>query len=472
MARIKKPPNYSRMTPDDLNVIRYLRQQGHSIREIAKSVPFSPKTIRLWLDKPSTDVKWQHKRASRLDAYQHEIENIIMDSQKYGKQSLNYLGAHQELLRRHPELSISYPAFCSFIRAHCTIVKEEQLAAIPLEHEPGEAQIDFFDAKYHKRGRLIDGHGFTVSFPYSDAKFVQVYPAENQECLFHALIKCFNFIGFVPRVILFDNASTAIIKVERNGRKVNPRYMEFASHYGFEARFCNPARGREKGSVERNNEVLRKRYLSPPPTLDDEEVFNTELLKTCLDALATTKHYKKGILKTDLFDEDRRASLYLPKAEFDERKTLRRKANNCALVHVRGCDYSTSDKHANKWLTVRIGAFTVEIFDDYGTPIWSHPRSYQKGSTTIAQSAYLDALMARPRANISSGNQPQGEMTCQDKTQIIETLSKTRPAMREEVLEDIMESESMTESPPNALFEIEPFTVTKDEYDNAIKGHS
>ncbi len=63
-------------------------------------------------------------------------------------------------------------------------------------------------------------------------------------------------------------------------------------------------------------------------------------------------------------------------------------------------------------------------------------------------------------------------MTCQDKTQIIETLSKTRPEMREEVLEDIMESESMTESPPNALFEIEPFTVTKDEYDNAIKGHS
>ena len=194
----------------------------------------------------------------------------------------------------------------------------------------------------------------------------------------------------MPRVILFDNASTAIIKVERNGRKVNPRYTEFASHYGFEALFCNPARGREKGSVERNNSVLRKRYLSPPPTIDNEESFNDFLLKSCLETLATTKHYKKAILKSDLFDEDRCSGLPLPRADFDERKTLRRKANNCALVHVRECDYSTSDKHANQWLTVRIGAFTVEIFDDYGTPIWSHARSYQKGSTTIAQDAYLD----------------------------------------------------------------------------------
>lgn len=145
----KKPPNYSRMTPEDLNVIRYLRQQGHSIRDIAKSVPFTPKTICRWLNTVSTDVKWRHKRASRLDPYQHEIEKLIMDSQKYGKQSLDYRGAHEELLQRHPELSISYPAFCSFIRQHCTIVKEDSLAAIPLEHEPGEAQIDFFDAKYH-----------------------------------------------------------------------------------------------------------------------------------------------------------------------------------------------------------------------------------------------------------------------------------------------------------------------------------
>ena len=34
------------------------------------------------------------KRASRLYPYQHEIEKLIMDSQKYGKQLLDYRGAH------------------------------------------------------------------------------------------------------------------------------------------------------------------------------------------------------------------------------------------------------------------------------------------------------------------------------------------------------------------------------------------
>lgn len=478
MSKKATTPNYDRMTPEALNAIRYMRQQGLSLREIAKAVPYSTKTIRLWLSRKSTDTKWKQRRASRLDIFKTEIEGIIVDSQKYGKQSLNYRGALRELRKRHPELDISYPAFCRFVREKCTVVKVETLSAIPLEHEPGEAQIDFFDAKYHKHGRLIDGHGFTVSFPYSDAKFLQVYPAENQECLFHALIKCFEFIGFVPRTVLFDNASTAIVKVEKSGRKVNPRYAEFAAHFGFDAQFCNPARGREKGSVERNNEVLRREYLSPPPTIDDEEAFNTAQLKTCFDTLSATTHYKKGVLKSELFAEDRRAGLPLPKAAFDECKTLRRKTNNCALVHVRGGEYSTSDKHANQWVTVRLGAFTVEIYDNYGEPIWTHPRSYQKGSTTIAQAAYIDAILARPRAKVAAGTEPkqEGEQSCLDKeNDIIRTLLNTRKASRNEVLEDILETENMTITNPlatkSALFEIKPYTVNKEDYDIAIKGH-
>ena len=71
----KKPPNYSRMTPEDLNVILYLRQQGHSIRDIAKSVPFTPKTICRWLNTVSTDVKWRHNwnRKVALGGPVHEI---------------------------------------------------------------------------------------------------------------------------------------------------------------------------------------------------------------------------------------------------------------------------------------------------------------------------------------------------------------------------------------------------------------
>lgn len=41
----------------------------------------------------------------------------------------------------------------------------------------------------------------------SGVSFVQIFPAENQQCLFEAMRNIFEYIGFVPRKILFDNAS-------------------------------------------------------------------------------------------------------------------------------------------------------------------------------------------------------------------------------------------------------------------------
>ena len=57
----------------------------------------------------------------------------------------------------------------------------------------------------------------------------------------------------MPHCGIYDNMKTAVDKV-RNGklRDVTARFAAMVGHYLFEAEFCNPASGWEKGQTEKN----------------------------------------------------------------------------------------------------------------------------------------------------------------------------------------------------------------------------
>jgi transposase len=59
---------------------------------------------------------------------------------------------------------------------------------------------------------------------------------------------------------------TAVDKVGRGKqRTVNKRFLAMVSHYLFEAEFCNPAAGWEKGQVEKNVRDARHRLWQGAP---------------------------------------------------------------------------------------------------------------------------------------------------------------------------------------------------------------
>jgi hypothetical protein len=48
-------------------------------------------------------------------------------------------------------------------------------------------------------------------------------------------------------------------------REETTRFVAFRSHYLFEASFCTPAKGHEKGGVEQENGRFRRRWWTPVP---------------------------------------------------------------------------------------------------------------------------------------------------------------------------------------------------------------
>jgi integrase len=60
------------------------------------------------------------------------------------------------------------------------------------------------------------------------------------------------------------SARTAVDKIGRGKeRQVNARFSAMVSHFLFEAEFCNPASGWEKGQIEKNVQDARHRLWQP-----------------------------------------------------------------------------------------------------------------------------------------------------------------------------------------------------------------
>jgi transposase len=57
-------------------------------------------------------------------------------------------------------------------------------------------------------------------------------------------------------------------------RQVNARFSAMVSHYMFEAEFCNPAAGWEKGQIEKNVQDARHRLWQPMPNFPSLAALN------------------------------------------------------------------------------------------------------------------------------------------------------------------------------------------------------
>ena len=107
---------------------------------------------------------------------------------------------------------------------------------------PGEAQVDFGEADFYEQGKLCRKKYLTVSFPYSNRGFCQVFGEETGECVCQGLKDIFEHIGGVARILVFDNATGVGRRVGDEIREAQ-LFQQLRAHYGFLVRFCNPNDG-------------------------------------------------------------------------------------------------------------------------------------------------------------------------------------------------------------------------------------
>ena len=393
------------LSMDDIKYIKRLYEKEElSIREIMRRTGYHYETVRKYLDMEDfNEPMYPPKESvSLLDPLKPIIDQWLLDDLKAPrKQRHTAKRVFERLQEEYPEQlevklrTVQY--YVSYKKKE--IYKSQQKARLPLYHPPGEAQVDFGHFSYiNNSGDMVDALKLTVSFPYSNQAYCQIFGGENQQCLLQGMRNIFEHIGKVPNRILFDNLSSAVAHMGNgHNRTLTDGFERFMAHYKFEAAFCNGAAGWEKGNVENKAGYERRNMFVPIPTILDFNQFNQSLFIAC-EKDAKREHYAKKISIESLFQEDLQEMLTINPVAYEIFLLEPRKTDNYAKVTFDNNLYSSSPRYAKENVYVKASSDKVWILNDSYEVIMEHPRLYGNGLESMKWLPYIDLMSRRPAA--------------------------------------------------------------------------
>lgn len=391
------------LTMSQINDIRDLSKKGYSISKISSLTGVDRKTVRKYLEQDDFSPKppVAKARTSIVTPYLDVITGWLEEDQKHWSKQRHTAKRIHERLQEEYGFEGSYDAVQKYVQKLRSDIQTK--ASQELVWEPGCAQVDFGEADFNEDTDCVRRKYLTVSFPYSNDGYSQVFGGETAECVCQGLFDIFNYIGGVPKLLVFDNATGV-------GRRVMDKVHEtelfsrFRAHYGFQIRFCNPYAGYEKGNVENKVGTTRRNLFVPVPTYHDIEEYNRTLLDQH-QKKAAEPHYRKGTVISELFDEDKKYFLPLPAKEFNVCRYDTYKADGYGKICLDGRHfYSTKPENHGRRVMVGIRAHYVDILEPDGSLLVRHARQYGKTRTDICDySTSLEMLSKNIGAWENSG---------------------------------------------------------------------
>mgnify|MGYP001765098830 CR=1 FL=1 len=391
-----------------LSIIRRWHLRDHlSIREIARRTGLSRNTVRKYLRSGAVEPKFKvPERSSRLDPYAERLSAWLrreMGRPRKQKRTLRQL--HADLVALGYDGS--YGRVAAFARAwRDDYRRQQQLSGrgtfVPLSFAPGEA----FQFDWSEDWAIIDGVRTKLQvahfkLSHSRAFIVRAYLLQTHEMLFDAHNHAFRVLGGVPRRGIYDNMRTAVDKVGRGKeRTVNARFLAMVSHYLFEAEFCNPAAGWEKGQVEKNVQDARHRLWQPVPQTDSLDALNLWLEQRCRALWQEIPHGTEPGTIADVW-ADEAESLMSMGRPFDGFVEYGKRVSPTCLVHFERNRYSVPASFANRPVSLRVYPDRFLVVAE-GQVVCEHQRiidrSHQLGITIYDWRHYLAVVQRKPGA--------------------------------------------------------------------------
>jgi len=376
--------------------------QGVSLREIAKRTRRDFRTVQKYAYRedwnPPVKLKMEPTDYPVLGKYIPVVNEWIEQDEKEPRKQRHTVSKIYSRLQKEHGYAGSYSSVRRYVALKREQMKKFREGFLPLEHPPGRAQVDFGKFKYYDAlGIPQKGYALIVSFPNSNAGWMQVYQSENQECLLTGLKRIFYHIGGVPTRVLCDNMATAVAKILKGKeRVVSDGFMRFMLHHRFAADFCNPASGNEKGNVENKVGYTRRNMLVPVPTITDWEGFNAKLLKLC-DEDMNRHHYERDVLIGELWEDEKKHLLSLPEYEYEVFRYEAFSVDKQGFITIDTVRYSLSPEMNGKTVQAKIFFNKIEAYYDRQL-IKTFVRSYEKGGEVCDWREYIPTLMKKPGA--------------------------------------------------------------------------
>jgi transposase len=390
----------------NVETIRKVRQahfrDGKGIREISRDLNLSRNTVRNIIRSSITDQKYERtvQPHPRLDTFIDRLSEMLLeDSEKPLRHRRSAQLLFEQVQRE------GFEGGYDAVRRYVGTRKRELGTAVvnayvPLEYAPGDAfQFDWSYEKVELGGVPIEVKIAQFRLCHSRKPFCIAYTRETLEMVLDAHIRAFEFFGGVCYRGIYDNLKTVVTKVLIGKDRIfNRRFQNLASHYLFDLVACTPAAGWEKGQVENQVGVVRKRFFAMRRRFASLEELNEWLAQECRNHAATAKHpERKDQTVAQVFAEEKSKLLALPASPFDGYHEIVSRVSPQLLITFDRNRYSVDAMAVGKTVSVRAYADRIVVVMDC-TVVGSHRRHLGRDKVIYDPWHYLTILEKKPGA--------------------------------------------------------------------------
>src|SRR5437764_1028893 len=342
------------------NEIVRRRQGGASVRRIARDLGLARETvdnvIRRWEaqrdggnGRPS-----RPRRPSQVDPFNDLI---------------------RELLARYPDITIVRvfeELRARGFRGGLTIVRERVLELRPpslrepvirFETPPGaQAQMDYssYDIDFTGEGRRRV-HLFSYVLGYSRRQYLRFVESQDLATTLREHIRAFEHLGGVARTCLYDNMKVVVLRHGDEGPLYNPKFLAFATHYGFTPRACRVRRGQTKGKVERPFHYVETSLLNGR-TFETLNHLNETALWWLAHVADVRELRESRQTPSQLHEVERPSLIPLPAQPYDVWPVTYRTVNAEGLITYRQNGYSVPWRQIGSIVPVRVTETEVIVY--------------------------------------------------------------------------------------------------------------
>jgi transposase len=342
--------------------------EGLSANQIAGELAMDPRTVVKWLARERFSQRKASPRASKLDPFKAEIARLL--------ESHAFTAAQILVRLREQGYTGGYSIVKDYVRA---IRPPKRTAYLTLAFAPGEcAQVDWgcygSVAVGNTRRRLSF---FAMVLCYSRMLYVEFTVSQSLEHFLAGHQNAFDFFGSVPKKIMVDNLKSAVLRrILGRPPVLNPRYLDFANHYGFAIAPCNVGRGNEKGRVENAVGYVKKNFLAGLEIPDFAAL--GPAVRNWLETVANVRiHGETRKKPLELFEAEKACLRPLPVNAFDIATVSPQRASSQFRITCDTNRYSVPAEYAGRSLTVKTDPERICVYAGEKL-IARHPRSYER----------------------------------------------------------------------------------------------
>lgn len=367
----------------EAEIVRLVLAEKWPVGTVAKQLGVHHSVVRRVLSQVGVPIPKLRPRPSMIDPYMPFVRQTL---EQYPTLPASRLWL---MLRER-----GYPGGESRVREIVALVRPRPKAEafMRLSTLPGEqGQVDWANFGTLQIGRALRRLlAFVMVLSFCRRIFVRFFLDARMPNFLRGHVEAFERFEGVPRTVLYDNLKSVVVQRVGDAIRFHDTLLQMATHYRFGPRVAAPARGNEKGRVERAIRYVRDSFFAGREVVD-LDTLNAEVDVWCRD-VADARRWPDDRERTvaEVFEQERGSLLPLPDDRFPCTEQVDVSVGKQPYVRFDRNDYSVPHTLVRQRLVVVASPQTVRVCRG-AEVVATHERSWD-AQQVIEDPQHIDDL--------------------------------------------------------------------------------